>query len=420
MLEISLDMFQATTVACFALLLGRFITAKVSLFKRYCIPDPVVGGLVFALIHMALKMGGIMEITMDTTLQNFFMYVFFTGIGFSASLKMLKEGGKKVAVFLGLSVIMCFLQNGIGGAIAGLFGLDPRIGTMSGSVALVGGLATAATFAPVFEEAGVEGAQVVGIVSATFGLMSGCLIGGPVATKRIRQHNLHSAGNGASAYAAEDILPPAGEEISVKDEKELLLNEKKAGEIDSTRFLNGMIFLIVATGLGTIISKFLSSFMIFGRPFTFPMTMGGLMMGAILRNIWDALGKEVPGEEIDTIGDYSLMIFLGMALVNLKLWQLADLALPMIVMLAGQIILMIVFSYYVIFNIMGRDYEAAVITTGFVGFAMGATYNAMANMQSVTQKYGPAPEAILVVSIVGALFVDFCNSFVITIFLNFV
>jgi len=323
--------------------------------------------------------------------------MFYTGVGFTASFKLLKTGGKLVFVFLVLSVGMCILQNITGAGIATIFGVDPRIGVMAGSIPMVGGHATAASFAPVFEAEGVVGAEAVGIASATFGLVMGCMIGGPIATRRIKQYKLHSA---------------------IVEDKAETTKEVHHNAIDSTRFLNGMLFLVIATGIGTYICQYLQGITIMGRPFSFPQTIGGLIAGAVIRNLYDCLNKEIPMEEVDTIGGYSLSLFLGIAMINLQLWQLAELALPMIMILLGQTVLMFLVAYFIIFNVMGRDYDAAVVTTGFCGFGMGASPNAMANMQAVIVKYGPAPTAIFVVSMVAALFVDFFNSIVITAFLN--
>ena len=395
-MTVELNMYQAAAMAGLALLLGRFVSNRVPFFKKYCIPDPVVGGVIYAVLHLILKSAGILEISLDTTLQTFFMLIFYTGVGFTASFKLLKSGGKLVLVFLVLTIGMCVLQDVTGAGIATVFGIDPRIGLMTGSIPMVGGHATSAAFAPVFEAEGVVGAEAVGIAAATFGLVMGCMIGGPIATRRIRQHSLHST--------------ETAEETKTKAEAK--------HEINGTRFLNAMLFLIIATGAGTIISMWLQGITILGRPFSFPQTIGGLVAGAIVRNVCDALHKEIPMEEVDTIGGYSLSMFLGVAMINLKLWQLAELAFPMVVMLLGQTVLMFIIAYFVIFNLMGRNYDAAVITTGFCGFGMGASPNAMANMQAVTVKYGPSPKAIFVVSMVAALFIDFFNSIVITVFLN--
>lgn len=393
---IELNMYQTAAVAGLVLLLGRFLSDRFPIFKKYCIPDPVVGGVVFAVVHLILRSAGILQFQLDTTLQTFFMLIFYTGVGFTASFKLLKNGGKLVLVFLILTIGMCILQNITGAGIATIFGVDPRIGVMAGSIPMVGGHATAASFAPVFEAEGVVGAEAVGIASATFGLVMGCMLGGPIATRRIKQYNLHS---------------------NITENKE----EKKDvrhNAIDTTRFLNAMLFLVIATGIGTYICQFLQGITIMGRPFSFPQTIGGLVAGAVIRNLYDALNKEIPMEEVDTIGGYSLSLFLGVAMINLQLWQLAELALPMIMILVGQTVLMFVIAYFVIFNVMGRNYDAAVITTGFCGFGMGASPNAMANMQAVTVKYGPSPTALFVVSMVAALFIDFFNSIVVTAFLN--
>ncbi len=395
MTVIELNMYQTAAVAGLVLLLGRFVSDRWKIFRRYCIPDPVVGGVIYAVLHLILRSTGIVEISLDTTLQTFFMLIFYTGVGFTASFKLLKNGGKMVFVFLVMSIGMCVLQNLTGAGIATIFGVDPLYGILAGSIPMVGGHATAASFAPVFEAEGVVGAEAVAIASATFGLVAGCAIGGPIATRRIKQFNLHST-----------------EKAEGETKKE------ESGKIDSTRFLNAMLFLVISTGVGTYICKFLQGLTIMGRPFSFPQTIGGLVAGAVVRNVWDMMNKDLPMEEVDTIGGYSLSLFLGVAMINLKLWQLAELALPMIMILIGQTVLMAVITYFVIFNCMGRNYDAAVISTGFCGFGMGASPNAMANMQAVTSKYGPAPTAIFVVSMVAALFIDFFNSIVITALMN--
>ena len=395
MTVVELNMYQTAALAGLVLLLGRFVADRCSIFRKYCIPDPVVGGVIYAVLHLILRSAGIVEISLDTTLQTFFMLIFYTGVGFTASFKLLKNGGKMVLVFLILSIGMCVLQNLTGAGIATAFGVNPLYGLLAGSIPMVGGHATAAAFAPVFEAEGVTGAEAVAIASATFGLVAGCAIGGPVATRRIKQFNLHST-----------LKTEVGAE------------EETHGTIDGTRFLNAMLFLIIATGLGTYISMLLQGITIMGRPFSFPQTIGGLIAGAIVRNVWDMIHKEIPMEEVDTIGGYSLSMFLGVAMINLKLWQLAELALPMIMILVGQTVLMFVVAYFIIFNCMGRNYDAAVISSGFCGFGMGASPNAMANMQAVIGKYGPAPTAIFVVSMVAALFIDFFNSIVITALMN--
>ena len=398
MTTINLDMFQAAAVAMGVLLLGRFMVSKIAFFRKYCIPEPVVGGVIFALVHLALRSAGILEISFDATIQTIFMNMFFCSVGFAAAFKMLKKGGKLVFIFLAIAISVVVLQNTMGAAIATVFGVNPLLGLATGSIPMVGGHGTSAAFGPLLEEAGLAGGTVVAVASATFGLVSGCVIGGPIASSVIKKYNLKptESATGGDANAVEE-----------------------AGRIDGGRFLNAIMFLFIALGAGTIIGKALSGLTIMGTTLTFPGYIGAMMAAAIIRNLFEAKNWDVPMEEIDTIGGYCLSVFLGLAMMGLKLWQLADLALPMIVMLLAQTILMFLVARFVCFNILGKDYDAAVISSGLCGFGMGATPNAMANMQAVTKKNGPSPTAFLVVPLVGSLFIDFFNSIIITLMISF-
>ena len=359
---IELDMYQATAVAAIVLLLGRILVDKIAILRKYCIPAPVVGGFIYAILHLVVRSAGILEISADMTLKNVFMVAFFCSVGYTASFKMLKKGGIQTIVFLLLAVVMVILQNCLGAGLASAFGLDPRLGLATGSIPMVGGHGTAGSFGPMLEELGVANANVVAIASATFGLVAGCAIGGPIAYNKIHKFNLKSA-----------ALDTTIEEMVEKDE---------TGAIDSKQFLDAFLYLIIAIGAGTVVSMFL------GKLMTFPFYIGAMLVGAVIRNVMDAMQKEIPMEEIGTLGGSCLSIFLGLAMIDMKLWQLAELALPLVVMLAAQTILMFVYAYFVVFNVLGRTYDAAVMTTGFCGFGMGATPNAMANMQAVTGQYG--------------------------------
>ena len=388
MLMINLDMFQAAAIACGVLLLGRVCVAKFEVLRRFCIPEPVVGGVIFALVHLALRSAGILEISFDSTLQTVFMNMFFCSVGFAAAFKMLKKGGKLVLIFLAISIATVVAQNAMGAGIATAFGLNPLLGIATGSVPMVGGHGTSAAFGPILEAAGLEGGTAVAVASATFGLVAGCLIGGPIASSVIKKYDLKPTANASGNEVEEEV----------------------AGTIDGGRFLNAIMFLLIALGIGTIIGKYLTLW----TGISFPGYIGAMMAAAIIRNVFEIKNWDVPMEEINTIGGYSLSVFLGLAMMGLKLWQLADLAIPMIVMLIAQTVLMFVIARFVCFNILGRDYDAAVITSGLCGFGMGATPNAMANMQAVTKKNGPSPTAFLVVPLVGSLFIDFFNSTIIT------
>lgn len=388
---IELDLYQATAVAALVLLLGRVLVSKIAILRKYCIPAPVVGGFIYAIVHTILRGMGILEIQGDMTLQSVFMTAFFCSVGFTASFRMLKKGGVQTVIFLGLAAAMVVLQNVLGAGLAGVFGLDPRLGLATGSIPMVGGHGTTGSFGPLLEGLGVANANVVAIASATYGLVAGCVIGGPIASSKIRKFKLGSAASGSSTEEAAE----------------------EEAKLSSPLILDGLLYLIVAIGFGTLVSAVLGKFM------TFPSYIGAMLVGAIIRNVADMQGKEIPMEEISSLGGAALSVFLGMAMIGMKLWQLAELAVPLVVMLLAQTILMFVYANFVVFNVLGKSYDAAVMTSGFCGFGMGATPNAMANMQAITSQHGPAPTAYMVVPLVGSLFIDFVNASILTGFINF-
>ena len=394
MLQIELNMYQAVAVAALVLLLGRFLVSKIPFLTKYCIPEPVVGGVVYAVVHLILRSAGILEISFDNTLQSFFMTVFFCSVGYTACFRLLKKGGVQVLLFLLVSIIMVALQNGLGAVLAGAFHLDPRLGLAVGSIPMVGGHGTAGAFGPVLEDFGVKGASTLCTAAATFGLIAGSVMGGPVGKRLIEKKNL------LDTVVAED--------------DSLLIEDEKKHERHTSMYPSAVFQLIIAIGIGTIISKLLSL-----TGMTFPIYIGAMIAAACMRNIGEYSGKfTIYMGEINDIGGISLSLFLGIAMITLKLWQLADLALPLITLLAGQTILMFLYTYIVVFNVMGRDYDAAVLSSGVCGFGMGATPNAMANMQAVCEKYAPSVKAFLLVPLVGSLFADFLNSLAITFFIN--
>ncbi|MBZ9621933.1 sodium/glutamate symporter [Clostridium sp. FP2] len=394
-----LDMIQAVALAVVVLFIGQKIKNKLEVLDKYCIPAPVIGGLIFAIITLILKLSNILIFDMDITLQKVFMTAFFTTIGYTASLKLLKKGGKGVFIFLGISILLCVLQDFTGVALAKMFGLNPLIGLSTASVPMVGGHGTSGAFGPVFEKAGAVGATTVAMASATFGLIMGSIIGGPLGKRLIEKNNL--------SYPMKMINSHDYKEAAV-------IKEKTEKQLNPDNFMGATSQIFLAMGIGTIISFLLEKT---GR--TFPPYIGAMFAAAILRNISDSTNLyKVYEDEIDIIGGVSLSLFLSMALMGLKLWQLADLALPLIVMLLAQTILMGCFAYFVTFNLMGRDYDAAVMASGNCGFGMGATPNAMANMGAMTAKYGHAPRAFFIVPLVGSLFIDFCNTGVITMFID--
>lgn len=392
MLEIQLNMYHAVALGAVMFWLGTLLTNKIPIFGRFCIPAPLVGGLSFALVNTLLYASGVAVITFDNTLETVFMVMFFTTVGFTVSIPALLKGGKSVLLLLALGIAMIVLQNGLGGGVMTLMGKSPLYGIGCGSVALIGGPGTAAAIGPDLEAAGAAGARAASIAAATFGLVSGSLMGGPVARLLISKYNLKCA-RAVSPSASQPEAPEAA-------------GEEGAFLSTGARFIKGFMILLLAVGIGNQVSAWLTALC----GFNFPAYIGAMVVAVVIRNVMDAARSEYPGEEIDTMGNMFLSIFLAMALSGLKLWQLVDLALPMIVCLALQVVLMFLFAYFLVFRIMGRDYDAAVMTAGFIGFGMGATSNAMANMQAVTKRFGPSPVAYFAIPMVGSLFIDFFNA----------
>ena len=393
-MKIELDMYQTLAVAVLVLMLGKFLRARVQVLERFCIPAPVIGGVLFAIFTCVCYVTGVAEFAFDDILKEVCMVFFFTSVGFQANLKVLKSGGKSLIVFLFLVIMLIVMQNFSAIGLANLIGLDSLTGMTTGSIPMVGGHGTAGAFGPVLEDFGVQGATTVCTAAATFGLIAGSLMGGPVGNRLIKKHNLIAT-------------------IKTEDDS-LLVEEEEKHERHFSMYAPAVFQLIIAVGLGTVVSDLLSL-----TGMTFPIYIGAMIVAAIMRNIGEYTGKiTIHMGEINDLGGICLSLFLGIAMITLKLWQLADLALPLIILLAGQVVLMFLFSYFVVFNIMGRDYDAAVLAAGTCGFGMGATPNAMANMQAICEKYAPSVKAYLIVPIVGSLFADFLNSLTITFFIN--
>lgn len=404
--QIALNMFQTAAIAMMLFVLGRFLTNRVEFLRKCCIPAPVVGGLIFAIVHLCLYMGGIVEFTFDSNVKDFFMTLFFTSVGYTACFRLLKKGGKKVITFLLVAIVMVCLQNVLSSILAGVFGWDLRLGLCTGSIPMVGGHGTAGSYGPLMEGMGIESANVIAIAAATYGLVAGSLMGGPTARGIINKYNLKSTES------------ETGVELNDMSEAD----REKAERVDVDAFTNAAILLIVASGLGTLLTAALNGIQInignFHFSFTFPTYIGAMLIAAVIRNFCDAKHIVMPSRALDLWGNVSLSIFLAIALMSVALWQLASVAVAMIAMLAAQTILMYFYARFVVYNVMGHDYEAAVMTAAFCGFGMGATPNAMANMQAVTKRFGPAPQAYFIVPLVGSLFIDFFNGLIITGFLN--
>ena len=388
-------MYQTIAVAVVVLMLGNFLKHRIAILERFCIPAPVIGGVIFAIFTCVCYVTGIAEFSFDDILKEVCMVFFFTSVGFQANLKVLKSGGKSLIIFLILVIILIICQNFLAVGLSKALQISPLVGLCTGSIPMIGGHGTAGAFGPVLEDFGVKGASTLCTAAATFGLIAGSIMGGPVGKRLIEKKNLLKT--------------------AIPEDNSLLIEEEKKHERHTSMYPAAVFQLIIAMGIGTIISKLLSM-----TGMTFPIYIGAMIAAAFMRNIGEYSGQfTIYMGEINDIGGISLSLFLGIAMITLKLWQLADLALPLIILLAGQTILMFLFTYFVVFNIMGRDYDAAVLSSGVCGFGMGATPNAMANMQAICERYVPSVKAYLLVPLIGSLFADFLNSLVITFFINF-
>lgn len=388
-------MYQTIAVAVVVLMLGNFLKHRIAILERFCIPAPVIGGVIFAIFTCVCYVTGFAEFSFDDILKEVCMVFFFTSVGFQANLKVLKSGGKSLIIFLILVIILIICQNFLAVGLSKALQISPLVGLCTGSIPMIGGHGTAGAFGPVLEDFGVKGASTLCTAAATFGLIAGSIMGGPVGKRLIEK---------------KDLLKTA-----IPEDDSLLIEEEKKHERHTSMYPAAVFQLIIAMGIGTLISKLLSM-----TGMTFPIYIGAMIAAAFMRNIGEYSGQfTIYMGEINDIGGISLSLFLGIAMITLKLWQLADLALPLIILLAGQTILMFLFTYFVVFNIMGRDYDAAVLSSGVCGFGMGATPNAMANMQAICERYVPSVKAYLLVPLIGSLFADFLNSLVITFFINF-
>ena len=402
-------MIQTLALASVVLFAGYAIRRRVGVLDRYNIPAPVVGGFLFAAVALTLRLRGIVGFEFDATLQTPLMIAFFTTIGLGASLGLLKVGGPQVLLFWLLASVLAMLQDAVGVGLAKLLGVHPFLGLIAGSITMTGGHGTGAAFGRLMEdEYGFRAGVTLAMAAATFGLVSGGLIGGPIATWIIRRdHPRHQRAHVSSAAkAALAELDPLDEEIDVEP----------AGEAPTAYTLLKIITVVlIAMWLGGLLSRWL------GQYVTLPAYIGSMLVAAVLRNGADFTGVvKIEQRVVDDLGTIALSLFLAMALMSLRLWELLDLALPMLVILIVQVTMMGTFAALVTYRVMGRDYDAAVMAGGHCGFGLGATPNAVANMESIVEKFGPAPRAFLVVPMVGAFFIDFTNALIITAFINLV
>ena len=410
-MEFTFNAFYTLIAAVIVLLLGRLLVNKIDFLKRYNIPEPVAGGLVAAIVSLLVNQFWGYSITTSSALQTSFMLIFFASIGLSANFTKLRQGGIGLIIFLIAISTFIVLQNFVGISLATLLGIDPLIGLIAGSITLTGGHGTAGAWGEILEtQYGIQGALALGMASATFGLVIGGLIGGPLAKTLINRHQL--------------AVPRTEEQIEKRD--------NTPADQDSNEFIPfeypHQVRLITADNAITTLGLFAAclAFAEFmtgaakGTMFELPTFVWALAGGVVLRNVLESIFKvNIFDRAIDVFGNASLSLYLAMALLSLKLWQLADLAGPLMVILGAQALTMALYAAFVTFRLMGKNYDAAVLAAGHCGFGMGATPTAVANMQAITNMYGPSYKAFLIVPLCGAFFVDLINVAVIQSILKF-
>jgi ESS family glutamate:Na+ symporter len=407
---LKLDLIHTLAFAGCALFVGYAVRRAVRPLSRHNVPAPVVGGLLVAAAVTAARASGVQLFAFDTTLQSPLMIAFFTSIGFGASLSLLRVGGPQVLLFLFLATALALAQNLLGGAIAWALGLHPLLGVAAGSVSLAGGPATSLAFGPLLEQAGAPAAQTAAVASAMVGIVTAGIVGGPLATYIIERRRLREPRRDST----EIELPPASN-IAEEQLGEPATAAPRGEDKESYALLKALVAILVAMWAGSWVSQLFAAWGV-----TLPAYIGAMLVAAVFRNLeeltgWVGLSQRV----IDDLGNVALSLFIVVALMTLKLWEIAGLALPLLVILAAQVALVAGVCLWLVFRAMGRDYDAAVMSGGFCGFMLGTTANAMANMEALVEKYGPARRAFLVVPMVGAFFIDFTNAVLITAFANF-
>jgi ESS family glutamate:Na+ symporter len=408
-LVLGLDLVNTLAFAGLVLFLGYRIKRVVRPLSRYNIPAPVVGGLLVAVVITAARGGNVTLVQFDTTLQAPLMIAFFTSIGFGASLALLRIGGPLVVLFFVASTVAAVLQNVVGVAVAVALGEAPLLGVLAGSVTLTGGPATGLAFAPLFEAAGVPGAATLAVAAAMVGIVSGGVIGGPIGTFLIERTHLKEP-----RARPVDIRLPTAANIAESQMPEPVSAAPAGEDREAYVLLKSVAVILVAMWAGSWISRGFAS-----MGATLPAYIGAMLAAAAIRNLDDVSGVVGLSQRvIDDLGSVSLSLFLVLALMTLRLWELVGLAVPLTIILAAQVGLIALVCLTAVPRLMGRDYEGAVISSGFAGFMLGTTANSMANMEALVERYGPAPKAFLVVPMVGAFFIDFTNAIIITIFLN--
>ncbi|MGP5407203.1 sodium/glutamate symporter [Psychrobacter celer] len=420
-MEITLNGYYTLILATLVLLMGRFLVKRIKFLENFNIPEPVAGGLVAAIVVYILNTVWGYTFNFHQGLQTATMLMFFASIGLSADFSRLKAGGTPLLIFTIVVSVFIVLQDIVGVAMASVLGLDPLLGLVTGSIALTGGHGTAGAWGITLEEDyGVVGATTLGIAVATYGLVAGGIIGGPVARRLIRRLGLKPTPANPNPSDIEKVAGAQSLYSTKHDEDSAHSNKEIFERPDSMRFITASSTIeTLALFAAALAFADVMTLLAADTWFELPTFVWALAGGVIIRNVLTTLFNfDMFDRSIDVFGNASLSLFLAMALLSLKLWQLTDLAGPVLIILLMQTAIMIIYVYLITFKVMGKDYDAAVLSAGHCGFGMGATPTAIANMQAVTDRYLPSPKAFLIVPMVGAFFVDIVNATILQIFIK--
>ena len=400
------SMFETLMLAVLAIYFGEFLRKKINILVKYCLPASVVGGTIFAIVFYVLYSMKIVELEFDYKAVNQLFYcIFFAASGAAASMALLKQGGKLVVIFAVLAAVLAACQNAVALAVGKFMNVDPLISMMTGSIPMTGGHGNAASFAPIAVDAGAPAAMEVAIAAATFGLISGCMLGGPFGNFLVKRFKLDEK------LAEKEVMG----EIDAEGESGNLL-------VDKPNIIQSVFLMCIAIGIGKIIELGLKSVQdSTGWKVALPIHVCCMFAGIVIRLIYDRKqgNHEVLYESIDIVGEFSLALFVSMSIITMKLWQLSGLGLALIVLLIAQVILIIIFCYFLTFKLLGKNYDAAVMAVGHIGFGLGAVPVAMTTMQAVCKKYRYSKLAFFVVPVIGGFISNLTNAVIITKFLDF-
>ena len=394
---LQLGMFETLALAVLAIYLGNYLRKVFPILKKYCLPASVVGGTIFAVISMVLYYSNVVELSFEfKAINSLFYCIFFAASGAAASLSLLKQGGKLVIIFTILAAALAACQNALALFVGNLMGVNPLISMMTGSIPMTGH-GNAAAFAPIAVEAGASAAMEVAIAAATFGLISGCILGGPFGNFIIKRHKLEDP-----ALDGKDDVSEMGEAVPTMP-------------IDKNSVVNAMFLMCIALGIGQVVTLILKKYGI-----SFPIHVSCMLGGILIRLFFDkkAGNHEMLYEAIETVGEFSLGLFVSMSIITMKLWQLSGLGSALVVLLVVQVIFIILFCYFLTFNLLGRNYDAAIMAVGHTGFGLGAVPVSMTTMQTVCKKYRYSKLAFFVVPVIGGFISNISNAIIITKFLN--